>query len=236
MRAALLGLLLLAAACDGTAEGRAAWRAGRTRDALAAFAGDSPELCYDRALAALELGELDVAERAADEAARADPDFAARRDFLRGNVAFQRSLRAEADAQRPGAPASALERAQADAEDALAFWRRAAASRPDWPEARRNVERALLRLAALRDQRREGGGGSDRPPEPAPGERGPDVPPPPRKPDDAPDAADVAMEEGELPPGQVLGLLELLRRKEAEKRELRRTERGAASSAVEKDW
>jgi len=234
VRAALL-LLLLLAACDATADGRAAWRAGRYREAYAAFQGDSPELCFDRALAALRLGELDAAERAADGAARADPAFAARRDFLRGNVAFQRSLRAEADAQRPGAPASLLERAQADAEDALAFWRLAAASRADWPEARRNVERALLRLDALREKRREGGGG-DRPPEnpPPDGER-PDTTPPPPPPDGGAEK-EAELETGELPPDRVLALLELLRRKEEEKREVRRAQRGAASAAVEKDW
>ena len=57
--------------------------------------------------------------------------------FVRGNDAFARSEAAEQ-----------LDLQIALAENAVAAWR-AAAMRRDWPEARRNVERGLLRLEGL---------------------------------------------------------------------------------------
>jgi hypothetical protein len=181
-----------------------------------------------RAIEALRAGDLGAAEA---EAAHAHP---ALRDFVRGNVAFARSERAEAAAARPGAPPSLLERAAADAEDALAFWRRAAASREEWPEARRNVERALLRLARLRGKKTEGGPGGrkpERPPEERPA-------PPPRPPDTAggEPGPEAEVDVSELPPERVLALLEALRRREAEKRALRQERRRAAGGGAERDW
>jgi hypothetical protein len=199
----LLPLLLLAA-CGGSA----------APDAL-------------RAIEALRAGDLEAAEAAAGGA------DAALRDFVRGNVAFARSERAEAAAARPGAPPSLLERAAADAEDALAFWRRAAASREDWPAARRNVERALLRLARLRGKKTEGGRGGPKPERP-PEER----PAPPRPPETAGEepGPEAEVDVSELPPERVLALLEALRRREAEKRALRQERRSAAGGGAERDW
>lgn len=239
MRGALLLCALAVAACDATKEGARAYRAGRLRDALAAFdraAGDgaSPELLYDRALAALALGELEVAESSVAAAAeRGGPAFAARRDFVRGNVAFRRSEAAEAEAARADADATARERVVAHAEDALAFWRLAAASREDWPEARRNVERALLRLSRLRERRGDGGG--------RPRPEGPDAPGRPRPPSEAsreePGAPPPGTPEAEpLPPERILRVLDLLRAKEAEKLRLRRERMRARAVAGERDW
>ena len=128
-----------------------------------------------------------------------------------------------------------MDRAVADAEDAVAYWRAAAASRDDWPEARRNVERGLLRLQRLRERRSDGAGdkpGPDgKPPENAP--EGPDAPPPP---DEGDEGDEAEVERGELSPEDVRALLDVLARKEALKRELRRAKRDAASAGVERDW
>ena len=235
MRRAIPILVLVFAGCDATTEGVAAYRAGRTRDAFAAFdaavraAGDraSPELLYDRALAALQIGERDVAEASVAEAARrGGPEFAALRDFVRGNVAFARS---QLDGLARDSTIALLE-------DALAAWRAAAASRPDWPEARRNVERALLRLESLRERRVDGRRDDPgrRPSPPTPGR--PDQPPPPPPPSEraGPEAArDV--EASELSPSDVRRLFERLREKEREKLALRAQER-ARGGEVERDW
>ncbi len=183
------------------------------------------EILAARALAALRDGRLDDAEEAARRGAT--PGFD---DFVRGNVAFARSEGLEPDASKPGAPPALFERMVADAEDALAHWRLAAASRADWPAARRNVERALLRLERLRERKRE----SERrnrpdppppPPEPAPDETEP--PPPEARPE---------LEEAALPEEAVRALLDLLVKKEEQKRELRRERRAAAGAEVERDW
>jgi hypothetical protein len=228
-------LLLLLAGCDGTAKGREAYRDGRYEEALLAFDGSSPEVFYDRALAALRVGQWDVALEAASEAAaRGGPEFAARRDFVRGNVAFARSEEAEAEAARPGADPTARERAQAHAEDAVAAWRSAAMSAPDWPEACRNVERALLRLDRLRERRTDGGQ-PDRPSDPKPGPSPPGEPPPP-PPDPGEEEAPPGPEAKELAPGDVLRLLERLKEKEREKVALREARRAAPAKGVERDW
>lgn len=241
-RASLLLVLLALAGCDASTPGRAAWREGRRTDALAAWreavraAGEnaSPQLLHDLALAALDAGALDEAEAASRRAAkRGGPDFAARHDFVRGNVAFARSEAMEAEASRPGGEATAMERARAYAEDALAAWRRAATSRTYWPEAGRNVERALLRLERLRDRQ---GTGEQRPP-PGPPPTPPPLPPPaptPPEPTERPARPETAATD--LGPEEVMALLEVLRRKEAAKVDLRRAVRHAPSPGVERDW
>lgn len=248
---ALLGLACLAAllaGCDRTAAGRDAYAAGRYAEALARFdaaaaeAGDDvpAELWYGQALSALAAGDPARAETAARRAIEAaDPELLALSRFLLGNVAYARSLRAEAEARKPGADARAFQWAIAATEDALAAWRAAAATRDDWPAARRNVERALLRLEALRERRQTGGKGKPKPGDgkPPPDEPPkPDAPPPPPPPDDGGKDPDTAVAEDELPPSRVLGLFELLRAKEAAKRATRRAERRARASEVERDW
>jgi tetratricopeptide (TPR) repeat protein len=253
-------LALLLAGCDATADGRQAWRAGDAQGALAAFrravdaAGDSasPEVLYDLALAALRVGDLDLAEQAASRAAaRGGAAFEGLRDFVRGSVSFARSEAAEAEAGKPGADATAWERATLHTEDALARWRMAAASRWDWPEARRNVERALLRLDRLREKRRDGGG-SKPPPGTTPGGKPapdgpvepPDAPPlpPPAQPptalpsDDTPKPDGAAVESGLLSGEQVLRLFDALLEKERQKQALRRAVRAAPTPGVERDW
>ena len=243
MRLARLTLLLLAAglaACDASARGREAWEAGRRAEALAAWrdaarAADdraSPVLLVNLSLAALDARAWDEAEEAARRAVqRGGADVAPWADFVRGNVAFARSEAMEAEAERPGGDATARERAMAHAEDALAAWRRAATSRPYWPEAARNAERALLRLARLRD-RASSAGGKKPPPPPVP------APPPPAPTPEVAPGPEAAPETdaGELAPADVLRLLDVLRRKEQQKMDLRRATRHGPSAGTERDW
>jgi hypothetical protein len=242
-RARLAGVLLATAlaGCDASSPGRDAWEAGRRADALAAWRdaaatageGASPVLLSNLALAALDARAWDEAEAAARRAAeRGGADFAARFDFVRGHVAFARSEAMEAEAGRPDGDATAHERAMAHAEDALAAWRRAATSRPYWPEAARNTERALLRLARLRD--RASADRAKKPPPPPP-PTPPPVPPPTPEETPGPDARPDA-DTSELAPADVLRLFDVLRRKEQQKTDLRRAVRHAPSGGTEKDW
>ena len=143
--------------------------------------------------------------------------------FERGSEAFSASVALEAEARRPGSDPEAWKGAVKLAEDALAYWQWAAATRAEWPQARRNVERALLRMARLRER-----AGRKVPPKdrPAGDETPKDEPPlPPAKPESA-----------DLPPGKVLGLFDVLRARERAKQRMRRAQRGIRSADVERDW
>jgi hypothetical protein len=214
-RALVLAVCLLLLAACGAAEPTAAERG------------------YAEALRALREGRPRDAAAAAEEAAREDAAaFAPRRDFVRGNVAFAASEAAEAEAEKPDAPPDALEVALAHAEDAVAHWGRAASSRDDWPSARRNLERGLLRLAALRAKQRSR---SAKPPEerPPPPEA---TPPTPERRERDKDPATVDLETKELRPEDVARLWQVLAQKEREKRAARRAARAADPAAAERDW
>jgi hypothetical protein len=116
-------------------------------------------------------------------------------------------------------------------------WIAAATSRADWPQARRNVERALRRIDALerakaeRQRKREA---TAEAPSGAPN-------PPPREPDRVPipePPAPSIPPEVELTPSQIERLFEILRRDEAAKLETRRARRSArpAADPSERDW
>ncbi|MHC4548754.1 MAG: hypothetical protein ACYTEZ_08240 [Planctomycetota bacterium] len=238
---ALLASLLLVG-CGELASGVDAYREGRFRDAHAAFRkaeesagnGASAALSFNRALAALRAGDLSDAEAAAQRAAaRGGPEMAARCDFLRGNAAFARCRLAERQASTAAAEPFAWDVAIIYARKARDAWQRAAMSRPDWPAARRNVERALLKIEELKRKKAEQ---DQRPPRPP----GPQPPPPPQPPEargkeDEPAPADEPQLE-ELAPEQVLRLLDRLAQKEQEKRALRRSHRKARMAEVERDW
>ena len=245
--AAAPAVALLLAACDASGPGRAAYREGRFEEALVAWrdadaaAGESApaELAYDRALAALRAGKIDESESAADEAAARDgPGFAALRDFLRGNIAFARCLAAEVETFRPGAGASAYDEGIAHAETARKAWERAAASRDDWPEARRNAERAVLAAARLAARKAEAESQPDRP-KSAKSPQVKDAPPPlplplpPRQ--GAVPPSPTPSQLAELPRAEVLALLERLAEKERQKLELRR-EQQRPKTPAERDW
>ena len=225
---------------DALADAVRAYREGRYRDALQAFtaaeadagANAGAELLFNKALAALRAGEPSLAESAADRAAaKGGADFAAFRDFLRGNIAFLRCEKAELQAFAPLAPASAFDPAIAFAEAAADFWRRAALLRTDWPEARRNAERALLKVEELRKKK------DDAAKDPRDRKKNDEERPNPPSPDDQPEEVrkPVAPPK-ELTPDEVRRLWEALKRKDAEKAKLRRLQQQALRTPAERDW
>jgi tetratricopeptide (TPR) repeat protein len=257
MRLACLGLIVLLTGCGGPGAGHVHYAAGRHEAALQAWegelqraGGDAPAaLHHNIAVAALRLGQLEKAEAAAARAREVGGSpYEALLAFVRGTLAFERSKAMEHEATRPGGDPKAMEMALMLAEDAQARWQHAATLRAaDWPEARRNVERALLRLAALRESRR--GGRADRPSQPqsTPGgdpqgndgdpEDGPQPPKPPTK--DGVDPSlppDDTLNRRDLPRSKVLGLLDLLTEMDEEKQAGRRKARRERSTQVEKDW
>jgi Ca-activated chloride channel family protein len=261
-RASACLLLVLTTACGARDEAHDHAAAGRHREALAAYEArllreggqSAPETHVNVALCALRLGDLERAARAAREAeARGGAGFAPWGAFVRGHVAFARSLEAESASQRPDGDRVLLERALTLAEDALAAWR-LAASTPragggaDWPEARRNVERALLRLEALREKQRTGAGARRTPvviqPPPGAGEPA-SQPPPPQPPAPTPEPRPGAAADGDpsarvvttdLAPSDLVRLPDLLRAKAQQRAQRRGVERARASRDVEKDW
>lgn len=245
MKAGVLLILTLALGGDHFAEGIRAYQEGRHQDALAAFtaaeeqAGHdaSAALLYDRALAALRAGRLVDAEFSAEKAAaRGGDEFTGLRDFLLGSAAFMRCLRAELEASLPDAEPTAYARAIRHAEAALEFWQNATASRSDWPAARRNAERALLKLQELQQKKAEADANQDskkaKPPEQQP--TPPDLEP---DPEQRPEQQPVPQQDpGMLTTAQLAKILDKLAEKEAEKRKLRRAQQQRPSVRVEKDW
>jgi len=207
--------------------------------ALAGCGDDAPGArAYEDARRSLDAGELRRAAELAAEAARAgDESIAVLGLFLSGNVAFARCVRAERQAAGPGAEPFALDLAIRHGERARDLWIDAAMTRADWPAARRNVERALLKLRELEREKAE------REPDREKADPEPKPKPQPRRPPPLPRAGDkeeVVKEPvpplDELPAAEVAKLLERLARKEGEKRALRREEREKKSAPVERDW
>jgi hypothetical protein len=237
-------LLLVAAltGCDSSVDdGARAYREGRFKDAAAAFtkattdAGDGApaELLYDESLAALRAGDFTHAESSADKAAsRGGAEFAALRNFVHGNAAFARSALSEKQADGIEAEPFAFDVAIAQATAARDAWVRAAVSRDDWPEARRNVERALLaieRLKAKKQAREDRAKKSAEAPKPRP------LPTPKADPKNGKETT-AELQSAELPADEVRRLFEVLAAKEKEKLAARRARRDAQPSDVEKDW
>ena len=231
---------------DDFAAGVRAYREDRFRDALEAFTkaektagnGASPELLHNRAMAALCAGELIEAEFSAEKAAvRGGPEFAALRDFLLGNTAFARCGKAETEAGMLEADPFAFDTAIAHAEIAGRCWQRAASSRSDWPAARRNVERALLKLKALKKKKEAAKQQKKKikdkknmnQPDPLLQSQRP-------KPEDQEQESRVKPLLHELPPELVRRLLDKLNEKEKEKLALRKAQQRLQRAEVEKDW
>jgi hypothetical protein len=224
--------LLTLAAGDPFAAGLRAYREGRFADALAAFAAAeraaggqaSAELLYDKALAAVQAGRLEEAGAAADAAAARSETFAARRDFLRGAIAF---VRADAAARQAGSAESepfAFDAAKALAEAARDAFARLVLAHPEWHEARRNAERAARLLQQIEERRAAAAANARKPKEqpvqPAPPPESPEAEPAPE----------------ELSRDQVRRLFEKLAAKEREKQRLRRSRREAGAAEVQQDW
>lgn len=243
MRFLLCGLLLLLLqGSEPWADGAAEYRAGRYPQAFAALAAAAreaapeppPELLHDLALAALRVGRFTDAQAAATQMReRGGERFAAAQAFLLGSIGWARSERAEAAARLRDAEPGAWDSAIRGAEQARDGWSAAAASRDDWPAARRNVERALRRIDELRraqaEQQREMKRTSKSDPEPLPP---PDQPEPEPGTEQAPHEPQVAP----LPPEQVQRLFDRLLAKEREKLAQREAERSSRPSTVERDW
>jgi len=238
-RTAALSLVLVALLGFGCGEGgraREAYEAGRYEDAHAAFldAGDdvSAPALVNRALAGLMAGQLrDAAEMAKRATVEGTGEVAARAMFLHGNVAFAQCTLAERQADTLEAEPFAFDIAIRYGEAARDHWRDAAMTREDWPEARRNVERALLKLMTLRNKKREAAKRREKKSEPKPEP----------KPRPAPGKEEVEEKPGDpaiaaLSAEQVLRLFERLEEKEREKIELRREQRRERMATVEKDW
>lgn len=254
-----LGLLLVALPLGGLPlagvlprrgpyrEGLEAFDQGRFREALEAFraaeaaAGEavSAELLFNKALAGLQAGALTEAESSAEQAAAlGGPRFGTLRDFLLGNAAFARAESIERQAETPGAPPFAYDEALAMARSARRAWERAAMGRPDWPAARRNVERALCKAQAL--EQKKAARVQEQAERLAAGERpilvlGEDP------------EGEAASEEAEQTPvpqaesaglsqGELQRLFEALETREREKLDLRRAGRLERGRAVERDW
>lgn len=156
----LLALLLAAGSCD---EGVRAFRAGDARAALDAFerriaadGGAAAEWHYDRALAALHCGEWHAVEEGAAAALeRGGREFGGRVAFLRGCAAALGGEEAARQAALPGAIPADWDLAIARGRGAVdAFARALEARERDWPEARRNAARALLKLREWEERRR----------------------------------------------------------------------------------
>lgn len=238
---ALLGVLLFLVPRDEFGDGVQAYREQRYDDALAALtaaaerAGSdaSAQLLYDRALAALQSGAFREAEIAAELAAvRGGDAFAELRDFLFGNTAFARGLQAERRADLPEAEPFAYDVAIQQVEKAKGAWEQALLRRGDWPEASRNIERAVLRLEGLRRKKQKKEEEQKKKEEPD----WPEEEPEPEEREEEPQEPDLDPSLEELSPEKVLRLLEKLALEEQEKRALRRSERQQRSRSVERDW
>ncbi len=233
----ILGLAVLT--LNEGSEGVALYESGRFAEAYGEFVAEceaegkdaSAELLHNRALAALRVGNLSDAEASSERAASAgDEQMRVWADFLRGNAAFARCEMAERQAGTVEAEPFAFEIAIRFGEKARDLWMSAAMSRPDWPEARRNVERVLVKLESLRGRKREAEQKKTPRPEPQP------------KP--LPDPGETRLDEEpvpeaeitELSPEQILALFERLAKKEREKLAVRRAYRRERMATVERDW
>lgn len=200
----------------------------------AAGAKASPELLFDRALAALHVGSGREAEIAAERATvRGGDRFGELTEFLFGNSSYARCERSEARADLPEAEPFAYDVAILQAEKARIAWQTAAVRRGDWPAARRNVERALLKLEQLRRKKQEKVDEQKKKEKPDPPKNDPPEPEVEEEEVEQP-ALEPSLQE--LSPDQVQRLLEKLALKEREKRAMRQAERRERTSAGTRDW
>src|SRR5262249_15509758 len=154
----------------------------------------------------------------------------------KGNAAFARCETAAKVASQPEAEPFAYDAAIAHGEAARRSWQLAAMSRPDWPEARRNVERAIATIEDLR-KRNDDALAKKKKTEDRPQPKPQNPPEPPKDADrKTEEEAAVAPRLDELTADQVMALLERLVAKEKQKVALRRSERRAQQGGVERDW
>jgi len=195
---------------------------------------------YNRALAAMRAGEPRIAAAAAERAAALDGG--AIRElaiFLRGNAVFAQCLTAERAAGSAAAEPFAFDVAITYGEAALRYWSQAAMLRGDWPSARRNVERALLKIRELRRKKAEAEEKQRRRSDPTPKPK-PQPDPPPVNPDAGKtieEDPNAKVQASKLSPAEIVKLMDRLAAKEKQKLQLRRSERGKrATGAKTRDW
>jgi outer membrane biosynthesis protein TonB len=106
----------------------------------------------------------------------------------------------------------------------------------DWPEARRNVERALLKLADLREKKAEAEKRKQKKSDPRPKPKPRPEPRPEERTTES--EADLSKDPqvAALSPEQVARILDKLAEKEREKLALRRAHRQTQKTDVERDW
>ena len=241
--AAGFAALVLLGGGDEFAAGVRAYQQGHFAEAYEAFSaaeqacGDdaTAELLYNRALAALQVGQLRVAEYSAEKAVvRGGAGFAGLREFLFGCAAFARCERAEAEGSMLDADPTAFGRAMAHCVAARDFWQRAAMSRVDWPQARRNAERAAVKLEELRQKKedadRQRRARVEKQPQPQP------EPPKTEGPREEVEQTPVPQQQPTgMPPDLLDVLLAKLAQVEKDKRAARRA-RQRARTGVARDW
>lgn len=254
----LIAALLLAAtsACADADRGLAAYRAGNyaeaSRDlgpvAEAAGSDASVALAFDAALAAVRAGDPVAARSRLRQAwsARGAEGAVDELTFLEGVVGVAEAEVSAAQARSVESEPFAWDIAIGTATSAMESFRKAAASRDDWPAARRNAERARLMVLAFRREKAASDPAGRKastpevrliPKDTAQGESQPD-PSIPGEPggQEGDAAAEDAARIAELAPEDLPRLLEILGRKDEEKRTLRKEARSARSAGVEKDW
>jgi len=241
--AALLCLAALQAPGDAGPErftaGVAAYRAGRWEDARVAFAaelaahgaGAPAALRVNLAMAALRVQRTQDAEAAARPLLEsAVIDDRAWGEFLGALASFQRGERAAAAARLPDAEPMAWETAVRSAAAAVQGWCRAAELRPGWPEALRNAERAVRRLAALQRERAAAAPATPKRTEPVPPE------PPPQAAQPSTEEVQPDLVQATLSQAELERLRQRLRQKDREKRSARLLQPRRALVAGERDW
>jgi tetratricopeptide (TPR) repeat protein len=215
-------------------EGRFLEAHAALRDEVEAAGEEAPDrLRYNRGLAALRAGDFRDAEAQARLAAGSDdPGVGAHAEFLRGNAAFALARMAEQQADSLEAEPFAFEIAMGYARTARDGWQRAAVTREDWPEASRNVERAVLLIESLKDRKTKAERKRDPRPDPKPAPI-PDPPEPGPKSDQDPEKKDPLRE---LTASEIERLFDVLAEKERAKLEIRRANRRERMAGVERDW
>jgi hypothetical protein len=241
--AALLCLFALQAPGDAGPDrflaGVAAYRAGRYEESRVAFASelaargaDAPAaLRANLAMAALRVQRTQDAEAAARPLLEsAVLDDRAWGEFLCAFASFQRGERAAAAARLPDAEPMAWETAVRSVAAAVQGWCRANELRAGWPEALRNAERAVRRLAALERERAAAAPQQQKRTEPVPPE------PPPLRAQPSTEEVQPDLVQAKLSAAELERLRQRLRQVALEKQRTRLLQPRSALVAGERDW